>query len=83
MGGRQIKIPVWWRRAVLPSLPWVVHFLSFFLGRQAAAASQNEAEESDATERTQPGADTHGDHVHVCSKYEVKHTACCAIQNTK
>ena len=24
------KIPVWWRRAVLPSLPWVV-FLSFFL----------------------------------------------------
>ena len=26
-----IKIPVWWRRAVLPSLPWVVFFLSFFL----------------------------------------------------
>ena len=25
------KIPVWWRRAVLPSLPWVVCFLSFFL----------------------------------------------------
>ena len=23
--------PVWWRRAVLPSLPWVVCFLSFFL----------------------------------------------------
>ena len=23
-------IPVWWRRAVLPSLPWVVRFLSFF-----------------------------------------------------
>ena len=22
------KIPVWWRRAVLPSLPWVVRFLS-------------------------------------------------------
>ena len=21
---------VWWRRAVLPSLPWVVRFLSFF-----------------------------------------------------
>ena len=26
-----IKIPVWWRRAVLPPLPWVVGFLSFFL----------------------------------------------------
>ena len=26
-----LKIPVWWRRAVLPSLPWVVCFLSFFL----------------------------------------------------
>merc|ERR1712185_191238 len=25
-----LKIPVWWRRAVLPSLPWVVCFLSFF-----------------------------------------------------
>ena len=24
------EIPVWWRRAVLPSLPWVVCFLSFF-----------------------------------------------------
>ena len=23
-------LPVWWRRAVLPSLPWVVSFLSFF-----------------------------------------------------
>ena len=37
-GGRRLahhtpllKIPVWWRRAVLPSLPWVVRFLSFFL----------------------------------------------------
>ena len=36
-GGRRLahhtpllKIPVWWRRAVLPSLPWVVCFLSFF-----------------------------------------------------
>ena len=36
-GGRRLahhtpllKIPVWWRRAVLPSLPWVVRFLSFF-----------------------------------------------------
>ena len=28
-----LKIPVWWRRAVLPSLPWAVCFLSFF--RQA------------------------------------------------
>jgi len=27
-----LKIPVWWRRAVLPSLPWVVRFLSFFTG---------------------------------------------------
>ena len=26
-----LKIPVWWRRAVLPSLPWVLRFLSFFL----------------------------------------------------
>ena len=26
-----LKIPVWWRRAVLPSLPWAVRFLSFFL----------------------------------------------------
>ena len=25
------KIPVWWRRAVLPSLFWVVCFASFFL----------------------------------------------------
>ena len=24
-----LKIPVWWRRAVLPPLPWVVCFLSF------------------------------------------------------
>ena len=24
-----LKIPVWWRRAVLPSLPWVVCFISF------------------------------------------------------
>merc|ERR1739847_217651 len=39
-GGRRLahhtpllKIPVWWRRAVLPSLPWVVCFLSFFLAR--------------------------------------------------
>ena len=37
-GGRRLahhtpllKIPVWWRRAVLPSLPWLVCFLSFFL----------------------------------------------------
>ena len=37
-GGRRIahhtpllKIPVWWRRAVLPSLPWVLCFVSFFL----------------------------------------------------
>ena len=36
-GGRRLahhtpllKIPVWWRRAVLPSLPWVVRFLSFY-----------------------------------------------------
>ena len=36
-GGRRLahhtpllKIPVWWRRAVLPSLPWGVCFLSFF-----------------------------------------------------
>ena len=35
-GGRRLahhtpllKIPVWWRRAVLPSLPWAVCFLSF------------------------------------------------------
>ena len=26
-----LKIPVWWRRAVLPSLPWVVCLFSFFL----------------------------------------------------
>ena len=30
-GMGNLKIPVWWRRAVLPSLPWVVCFLSFFL----------------------------------------------------
>ena len=29
--GAYPKIPVWWRRTVLPSLPWVVCFLSFFL----------------------------------------------------
>ena len=36
-GGRRLahhtpllKIPVWWRRAVLPSLPWAARFLSFF-----------------------------------------------------
>ena len=40
-GGRRLahhtpllKIPVWWRRAVLPSLPWVVCFLSFFLSER-------------------------------------------------
>ena len=27
---RTLKIPVWWRCTVLPSLPWVVCFLSFF-----------------------------------------------------
>merc|ERR1712046_564731 len=39
-GGRRLahhtpllKIPVWWRRAVLPSLPWGVRFLSFFSAR--------------------------------------------------
>ena len=39
-GGRRLahhtpllKIPVWWRRAVLPSLPWLVRFLSFFFAR--------------------------------------------------
>ena len=26
-----LKVPVWWRRAVLPSLPWAVCFVSFFL----------------------------------------------------
>ena len=26
-----LKIPVWWRCAVLPSLPWALCFLSFFL----------------------------------------------------
>ena len=30
-GMKDLKIPVWWRRAVLPSLPWLVCFLSFFL----------------------------------------------------
>ena len=29
-----LNIPVWWRRAVLPSLPWVVRFLCFFFGRR-------------------------------------------------
>ena len=29
-GNKVIKIPAWWRRAVLPSLPCVVRFLSFF-----------------------------------------------------
>ena len=28
---RKITIPVWWRRALLTSLPWVCCFLSFFL----------------------------------------------------
>ena len=32
-----LKIPVWWRRAVLPVLSWVVWFLSFFLNRTAAS----------------------------------------------
>ena len=31
---KMVKIPVWWRRAVLPSLPWVVSFLSFFLSEK-------------------------------------------------
>ena len=35
-----LKIPVWWRRAVLPSLPWVVCFLSFFLGKNHAIEFQ-------------------------------------------
>ena len=30
--GRFLKIIVWWRRAVLPSLLWRVCFLSFFFG---------------------------------------------------
>jgi len=34
------KIPVWWRRAVLPSLPWAVCFLSFFLSFLLASASR-------------------------------------------
>ena len=29
-GKRVLKIPLWWRHSVLPSLPWVVCFLSFF-----------------------------------------------------
>ena len=36
-----LKIPVWWRRAVLPSLPWVVCFLSFFLASAPAAKSNH------------------------------------------
>ena len=43
-GGRRLahhtpllKIPVWWRRAVLPSLPWVVRFPSFFFGRRTGS----------------------------------------------
>merc|ERR1712086_858604 len=46
-GGRRLahhtpllKIPVWWRRAVLPSLPWVVCFLSFFLSAPLAAGAR-------------------------------------------
>ena len=30
----RVKIPVWWRRAVLPSLPWVVCFLSLHDSRK-------------------------------------------------
>jgi len=36
-------IPVWWRRAVLPSLPWVVCFLSFFLFEDEHDASAGAA----------------------------------------
>ena len=47
-GGRRLahhtpllKIPVWWRRAVLPSLPLVVCFLSFLgMGGRHAATTQ-------------------------------------------
>ena len=39
-GDRDLKIPVWWRRAVLPSLRWPVGFISFFHlpGRGCAVA---------------------------------------------
>ena len=38
-----LKIPVWWRRAVLPSLPWVVCFLSFFLSRESGTVLERMA----------------------------------------
>ena len=31
LGAKNIYLPVWWRRAVLPALPCVLCFLSFFL----------------------------------------------------
>jgi hypothetical protein len=48
-----LEIPVWWRRAVLPSLPWVVCFLSFF--------------QHAGTTRARTGADWHT-HTHTGSR---------------
>ena len=42
--------PVWWRRAVLPSLPWVVCFLSFFF-----TSDKRENDESGTTARWHEG----------------------------
>ena len=36
-----LKIPVWWRLAVLPSLPWVVCFLSFFFAPETRGVTQS------------------------------------------
>ena len=52
-----LKIPLWWRRAVLASLPLVLFFFRS-IHWLAAAASQNEAEESDETEDEATGERT-------------------------
>ena len=68
-GGRRLathlpsrEIPVWWRRAVLPTLLWVVCFISFFLAPrypvQAAGTSSADAKsgaEPTALTSTRPG----------------------------
>ena len=46
-----LKIPVWWRRAVLPSLPWVVCFLSFFLAAPSVVARRCMQHRGDGAKR--------------------------------
>ena len=56
------KIPVWWRRAVLPSLPWVVRFLSFLLGTGLARTGTNTGTPLEKKEKRHPKGGVGGRH---------------------